>query len=626
MAAVLGMLVAATVEGAPNPGFDNGARSLNMALFDYVERNNILALRSIVEAGADITGLNADGRSALDVAIRRGHFEIANYLILSRKMQARGPGNLPAAVPGSRDAPARWRPVFSRLRAARPAPRSPVDVVTTNSFAKLAAAAEKLAQAAAILARVAEAGILDLSGKVAALRALPATRGLSQAQPPATARTHARNAVPGIVLRGRRIAKPTTRPKREPDVAFAPTRKPEPPREPSPGRQLAGGDERSAPAEANGARTKRTGPTPSAPTIQKARTARAAAPPAAPEKSPRRKTSDRKPGKRKNITQTRPRSANPFAPGNVAPGAFFPGLESLARPGSKTYAERPRSKRGVLRKKVRKKARKKAMRGAPRKTARAEKRRPSKRLARRSKTRPRPRPKPPLEAELETAKRGAAVAEKETPGFLQSLKDIFLPGRDVPKSLRRQVARAAEKRKARALSKLRPRQTQIERQADALNGVDLTLGQSVRAGARKPRHGTDAASACVSKRRQMASFCIVEVDWPDEIRDAFAVNTILYQGTRAIARYDRGRANSYHALFDTEAFDAVLAYAKRRFGKPTGFWRRTIAPFAKPRQPNPTHIWRSRDPETNRTTILEIRKFDDARKVFPDTKHGAIRL
>ena len=119
IAAVLGMLAAATVEGAPNPGFDDGTRSLNMALFDYVERNNILALRSIVEAGADITGLNAAGRSALDVAIGRGHFEIANYLILSRKMQARGPGNLPAAVPGARHAPARSRPVFSRLRAAR---------------------------------------------------------------------------------------------------------------------------------------------------------------------------------------------------------------------------------------------------------------------------------------------------------------------------------------------------------------------------------------------------------------------------------------------------------------------------------------------------------------------------
>ena len=51
-----------------------------------------------------------------------------------------------------------------------------------------------------------------------------------------------------------------------------------------------------------------------------------------------------------------------------------------------------------------------------------------------------------------------------------------------------------------------------------------------------------------------------------------------------------------------------------------------IAPFGMPRRPNPTFVWRSHNKQNNEVTIIEIRKFDDTRTVFPDITHGAFRL
>ncbi len=166
----------------------------------------------------------------------------------------------------------------------------------------------------------------------------------------------------------------------------------------------------------------------------------------------------------------------------------------------------------------------------------------------------------------------------------------------------------------------------IQRLRDALQGVHLTLGDSVAMGHPQRRYGADEPSACISKRQRHSAFCVVPVDWPAEIADAFSVNTILYQGSRALARYDRDAAVHIHAIFDSGAYNRVLSFLRGRFGSPTDEWRRVVAPFGKPRQANPTYVWRSRDPETQQISVLEVRKFDDARAVFPDMEHGSVRL
>jgi hypothetical protein len=70
----------------------------------------------------------------------------------------------------------------------------------------------------------------------------------------------------------------------------------------------------------------------------------------------------------------------------------------------------------------------------------------------------------------------------------------------------------------------------------------------------------------------------------------------------------------------------LVSHYTARYGAPTEKLNRSIAPLAAPRQPNPIAMWRSVDPVTNLVSTLEIRKYDDSRGGFPDTKRGAIML
>ena len=164
--------------------------------------------------------------------------------------------------------------------------------------------------------------------------------------------------------------------------------------------------------------------------------------------------------------------------------------------------------------------------------------------------------------------------------------------------------------------------------ATSLTGVTLSLGKSVSLENSFPPmgQGFDPLNQCVKKNRGTTLFCLEPVDWPERMQPDFQVPTILYTGYKAIARYDQGIASRFHVLFPSEAFERVIAYFHGRFGEPTDVWNRSIAPFAKPRQDNPTLAWRSLDPKTQAVTVLEIRKYDDSRGGFPDTKRGAVML
>ncbi|MBO6520946.1 MAG: hypothetical protein JJ900_06575 [Rhodospirillales bacterium] len=162
----------------------------------------------------------------------------------------------------------------------------------------------------------------------------------------------------------------------------------------------------------------------------------------------------------------------------------------------------------------------------------------------------------------------------------------------------------------------------------SLDDVVLSLGESVTLENTLPpqQDGIDPLNSCVKKNRGTTLFCIEPVDWPQDLRPAFVVPTILYTGPSAITRYDQGSPSRFHALFEAEQFEDVVAYYQARYGEPTEIWKRSIAPLAKPRMDNPTVTWRSRDSRSNVITVLEIRKFDDTRGGFPDTNRGAAML
>ncbi len=162
----------------------------------------------------------------------------------------------------------------------------------------------------------------------------------------------------------------------------------------------------------------------------------------------------------------------------------------------------------------------------------------------------------------------------------------------------------------------------------SLTDVVLSLGESVTLENTLPpqQDGIDPLNECIKKNRGTTLFCVEPVDWPSDLQSMFSVPTILYTGPMAITRYDQGSPSRFHALFDTNEFEDIVAYYQARYGEPTEIWKRSIAPLAQPRQDNPTVSWRSRDTRTNIITVLEVRKFDDSRGGFPDTQRGAVML
>ncbi|MGB0670690.1 MAG: hypothetical protein ACPGNT_04285, partial [Rhodospirillales bacterium] len=138
--------------------------------------------------------------------------------------------------------------------------------------------------------------------------------------------------------------------------------------------------------------------------------------------------------------------------------------------------------------------------------------------------------------------------------------------------------------------------------------------------------GLGSQAPCVEKVPGQLLFCVEPVAWPPDMEAYFQVNTIMYQGTKAIVRYDNQQVSRYHALFPSEAYDAVVGYYRRLFGAPQTTLERSIAPLGQPRQANPQAVWQSLDPATSKLMTLEVRKFDDSRGGFPDTQRGAIMV
>jgi hypothetical protein len=159
-----------------------------------------------------------------------------------------------------------------------------------------------------------------------------------------------------------------------------------------------------------------------------------------------------------------------------------------------------------------------------------------------------------------------------------------------------------------------------------LADIRLTLGNSVATDQKPLPRGVAEPDPCIKRSGGALQFCVVPVDWHPRVDPAFSLTTYLYQGSRAIARYDGGKATHYHTLFSSLAYDDVVKFFTAKYGPPTDEWKRSIAPFDQPRQPNPTLVWRSKDSRTNKITILEVRRYDDTRNVFPDMEHGAVRL
>ena len=175
-------------------------------------------------------------------------------------------------------------------------------------------------------------------------------------------------------------------------------------------------------------------------------------------------------------------------------------------------------------------------------------------------------------------------------------------------------------------SRRRVKASPVPQNTRYLTGKSLAIGQSVRLGS--PPRGVTAIGrkTCIEKRGGALLFCVIPVDWPSIIDPYFQVGSIMYQGSKAVARYDNGAATNFHALFPAGSYEAIIQYFTNRYGQPTKTLMRSIAPLAAPRRENPTALWQSIDTATKQISTLEVRKFDDGRGGFPDTKRGVVML
>ena len=160
------------------------------------------------------------------------------------------------------------------------------------------------------------------------------------------------------------------------------------------------------------------------------------------------------------------------------------------------------------------------------------------------------------------------------------------------------------------------------------SGLGFMVGRSLNLDKTAPPRGEtqEAGRGCIEKSRGEVVFCVEVANWPQAMETDFTVNTILYTGQQAVVRYDRGRASRMQTLFPSDSFDKVVTYYAGLYGPPAEYWTRSIAPLAAARRENPTRAWRARNPKTGQIATLEIRKFDDTRGGFPDTRRGVVML
>jgi hypothetical protein len=80
----VGVLIPAYLAAAPNgPGPEAATRHL----FAAVQTNDFQAVQSSIAAGADVEARNPWGSTAADVAVDKGYFRIAHYLVSIRNFQ-----------------------------------------------------------------------------------------------------------------------------------------------------------------------------------------------------------------------------------------------------------------------------------------------------------------------------------------------------------------------------------------------------------------------------------------------------------------------------------------------------------------------------------------------------------
>jgi hypothetical protein len=133
------------------------------------------------------------------------------------------------------------------------------------------------------------------------------------------------------------------------------------------------------------------------------------------------------------------------------------------------------------------------------------------------------------------------------------------------------------------------------------------------------------AKSCFRKGRLPGWYCLVPVEWPDEIVARMRVDSWLYGRGHVVAHFDNlGVAQSLFAPFPTDNFNHLVRYLEAVLGPATNDASRQVALIGAPPKLNLITSW-VRESDGVRA-ILEIRKLDTVRSMVPDTKLGFVSL
>ena len=155
---------------------------------------------------------------------------------------------------------------------------------------------------------------------------------------------------------------------------------------------------------------------------------------------------------------------------------------------------------------------------------------------------------------------------------------------------------------------------------------ELHLGPRLRLGLALPGPAEGEAPKCIAKKHGTIKVCVTEAGWPADIERVFRVDTVLYRGTKVLARYIDNLATRYFAYFPSEAYSRVAAYFESVYGPPQMLWQRTAMTAAGETVDNPVTVWRKTDQASGAVSYLEVRRYDDIRHDFADKRLGAVRL
>ena len=127
--AIIGVLLAGAVDAAAQRSSGGPLSEATQNLFDAVHRNDLGAAQSSVAAGADITAVNDWELTPVDLAVDKGYFEIAHFLLSLRNFRETAGQAAPAPA---QPAPA---PPASRGPILQPVPAPPMAALAPGAEA-----------------------------------------------------------------------------------------------------------------------------------------------------------------------------------------------------------------------------------------------------------------------------------------------------------------------------------------------------------------------------------------------------------------------------------------------------------------------------------------------------------